>query len=407
MTANAPAPLMELDDALRLLADVVRPVTDTVEYPLADALGHITATAVTAPYALPPFDNTGVDGYAFRHADCLQGRLKNIGQSFAGEPFAGVLAEGCAAHIATGAVLPDGADTVVMQENVTLDGDAIIIDPIPAKGSNIRRAGVDIQAGAVAVAAHHRLSAQDIALLGALGRTLVTVVRPVRLGILATGTELQSAGSALGPGQIIDTNSLMLKQLLFGLPVTVTMLGALPDDRAATDAALRQAAKDHDIVISTGGVSVGQRDYIRDAMRDLGTVHFWKLALRPGRPVMFGEIGECLMLGLPGNPVSVMITFLLVGLPLLKSLWGMQPTLPPAFLVPVFETVRKEKHLRSFPRARLEWRDGGWQAVPFHDQSSNLLTSLAHRDGVLDLPTGITECPAGSMVSYRPFANFF
>jgi len=405
MSDEIPAPLLELDDAHRQMAEIVHPVSGVVTVNLADALGHVMAETVIAPYALPPFDNTGVDGFAFHHSDCENGRLKLVGQSLAGEPLMATLPPGCAVHIATGAVLPSGADTVAMQEYARLEGNDVFIDPIPPQGANIRRAGFDIRQGETAITTAHRLRPQDIALLGALGLTSVKVVRPLRIGVLATGTELQEVGARLENGQIIDTNSLMLKQLLFGWPIDVTMLGILPDDRAATDAMLLKAAADCDLLISTGGVSVGRRDYIRDAVQALGKVHFWKLALRPGRPVMFGEIGGCLILGLPGNPVSVLVTFYLVGMPLLQALWGMTPSLPPAFKVPLAETVRKEKHLRSFPRARLEFRHSTWQAVPFHDQSSNLFTSLVRSDGMLDLPTGLTEITAGTQVSFRPFSS--
>lgn len=397
--------LMELDNMLARLPKWVKAVCGVHDVALADVLGHIVADTILAPYALPPFDNTGVDGYAFRHKN-YQGSLKLVGQSLAGEPWQGELPTGCAAHIATGAVLPHGADTVAMQEYVKLDGDRIFIDPMPPEGANIRRKGNDIQKDAVVVAVGRRLQPQDIALCGALGLTQMKVKRRLRIGILATGTELRDAGSTLGVGQIIDTNSLMLRQMLANYPVDVDMLGALPDDRAATDVALKAASKKYDLVISTGGVSVGKRDYIRDAMLDIGKVHFWKLALRPGRPVMFGHIGDCLLLGLPGNPVSVMVTFYVVALPVLQALWGIVPCYPPAMSVVSLECITKEKHLRSFPRAKLEQGDGVLKARVLADQSSNLITSLTQSDGLLDLPTGISEIAAGDLVNFRPYSSF-
>ena len=407
MSDELPSPLLlELDAALKRLPAIIRPVTAHTSCPLDKAMGRITAHEIMAPYDLPPFDNTGVDGYAFRHADYRENGLRLAGQSLAGEPFRGVLPQGAAVHIATGAVLPSGADTVVMQEHVRTERDRITMDPVPEKGANIRRKGADIGEKAPVLAARHRLKPQDIALLGGLGFETIDVLRPLRIGILATGAELKPAGSRLDAGQIIDTNSLMLKQLLSTWPVTLTMLGALPDERAATDTALIKAASSHDLVISTGGVSVGRRDFIRDALQELGRVHFWKLALRPGRPVMFGEIDECLMLGLPGNPVSVLVTFYLVARSVILALLGMTPALPAGYDVCLAETIRKEKHLRSFPRVRLEVLDGQWQAIPFADQSSNLVSSLVRSDGLLDLPLGQTCIKAGTPVTFRPYTVF-
>jgi molybdopterin molybdotransferase len=405
ITAHA-TNLLDVGAAHQHIAQIVKPLLQSQTINLADALGHITTEAVMAPYALPPFDNTGVDGFAFCHADYISTGLALIGESLAGQPYADTLPHGCAAHIATGAVLPVGADTVAMQEYVLTNDTTITIDPLPPLGSNIRRSGNDVQKDALVLKSRHRLRPQDIALLGALGLTQIKVLRPLRIGILSTGSELQSHGSILSLGQIIDTNSLMLKHLLAGYPVEIDLLGALPDDRAKTDAMLLNASQTHDLIISTGGVSVGRKDFIRDALQTLGKVHFWKLALRPGKPVMFGAIGDCLMLGLPGNPVSVMVTFYIMALPILQALWGSIPSLPRGEMIPLAAPIQVERNLRCFPRGRLIQKNYEWSVLPYRDQSSNLLSSLTETDGLLDIPAGQMDLKVGTSVLFRSYSLF-
>jgi molybdopterin molybdotransferase len=386
---------------------VVRAVNGDEALETGQALGRCLAAPVTAPRALPPFDNTAVDGYAFRRTDVTDentARLTLQGESAAGVPFGGSLGYGAAIRISTGAVLPDGADTVAMQEDCRRDGDTIVVDPVPAIGANVRYAGGDIRLGDAALAAGQILRPQDVALLYALGVSGVCVKRRIKIAVASTGTELREAGSALGAGQIIDTNSTMLAQLLANFPVDVARLPALPDDRDLTIRAFAEAAGQYDLIVTTGGVSVGDHDHVRPALLANGQVDFWRLALRPGKPVLFGRIGEACMLGLPGNPVSAMVTLLVVGVPVVRKLLGM-PSVPlPGFTVPLAEAIGKSPRLREFPRVRLEWRDGKPQAVPFRDQSSNLLTSLAWADGILDLPEGPSRIAAGEDVTYRPFS---
>jgi molybdopterin molybdotransferase len=401
-----PSGTISLDDALAIIARVVRPVAETETVRLEDALGRCLAEPALAGRALPPFDNTAVDGYAFRRAD-VNGDgpacLTLIGESAAGIPFSGTLPPGAAIRISTGAVLPDGADTVAMQEDCRRDGDAVTIAPVPRMGANVRYAGNDIEAGAVAVAAGRRLRPPDIALLRALGAVDAKVTRRLSVAIASTGTELREAGADLLAGQIIETNGLMLAQFLAQLPVDVTLLDPLPDDRSLTEQALAAAGTRFDLIITTGGVSVGDHDHVRPALISEGRVHFWRIAIRPGKPVLFGEVGRAFMLGLPGNPVSAMVTFFMVAMPIVSALLGAEASPPPGFVVPLAGPLRKEPHLREFPRARLDWTDGAPRAVLYRDQSSNLLTSLAWADGLLDLPVGSRDLQAGDTVVYRPF----
>ncbi len=396
-----------LDDALAIVRDIVAPVGSDEILATGDALGRCLAASVIAPRALPPFDNTAVDGYAFRRADLAaagSGHLPLYGESAAGIPFSGTLPAGVAIRISTGAVLPDGADTVAMQEDCRVEGGVVTIDPIPPEYANVRFAGGDIRVGDVALEAGHRLRPQDIALLHALGVGVVAVKRLLRVAIASTGTELRETGATLGAGQIIETNAMMLAQSLANFPVDVTVLDPLPDDRALTEAAIADAGRNYDLIVTTGGVSVGDHDHVRPALSSQGAVHFWRLQLRPGKPVVFGQVGKAAMLGLPGNPVSALVTFLMVGLPVIQALLGAANRPVPGFIVALDSGMTKSPKLREFPRARLIWVDGEPRAELYRDQSSNLLTSLSWADGLLDLPTGISELKAGDRVIYRPFA---
>jgi len=280
----------------------------------------------------------------------------------------------------------------------------VIIDPVPAKAANVRFAGGDIEVGQVALTAGQRLRPQDVALLHALGVATVPVKRRLRVAIASTGTELRETGAALEAGQIIETNAAMLAQSLANFPADVTVLDPLPDDRALTERALAAAGAAYDMIVTTGGVSVGDHDHVRPALASQGTVHFWRLALRPGKPVVFGQVGQAAMLGLPGNPVSALVTFLMVALPVVKALLGAPDSPVPGFILPLAGGLTKSPKLREFPRVRLTWIGGTPHAEPYRDQSSNLLTSLAWADGILDLPAGISGLKFGDSVIYRPFA---
>ena len=401
---NPPIPL---DDALAIIRETVRPIGGDETVPVGEALGRCLAADVIAPRALPPFDNTAVDGYAFRHLDVAPAgpvRLRLHGESAAGVPFAGLLPKGAAIRISTGAVLPDGADTVVMQEDTQPDGDAILIDPVPPKAANVRFAGGDIRVGQTALTAGNRLRPQDVALLHGLGVANVPVKRRLCIAIASTGTELRETGATLEAGQIVETNAAMLAQSLANLPADVTVIDPLPDNRDLTEAALARAGADYDLIITTGGVSVGDHDHVRPALASQGTIHFWRLALRPGKPVVFGQVGGAAMLGLPGNPVSALVTFMIVALPVVKALLGVPASPAPGFVVPLAAGLTKSPKLREFPRVRLTWIDGAPHAEPYRDQSSNLLTSLSWADGILDLPVGVSELKAGDSVMYRPFS---
>jgi molybdopterin molybdotransferase len=291
-----------------------------------------------------------------------------------------------------------------MQEDTRIEEGTVVIDPVPPKAANVRFAGGDIEIGETALPVGHRLRPQDVALLHALGVATAAVKRRLKIAIASTGTELRETGAELEAGQIIETNAAMLAQSLANFPCDVTILNPLPDDRALTEAALAKAGGEYDLIVTTGGVSVGDHDHVRPALAARVTIHFWRLALRPGKPVVFGQVGEAAMLGLPGNPVSAFVTFLVVALPVVKALLGAPDRPAPGFVVKLAAGLTKSPKLREFPRARLVWTEGEPTAEPYPDQSSNLLTSLSWADGILDLPVGPSEFQAGDKVMYRPFA---
>jgi molybdopterin molybdotransferase len=392
--------MISLDDAFDIISRNVSAIQDTEFCLVENALGRIGAVDVVAPYALPPFTNTGVDGYAIRHQEGVT-TYNFVGASFAGEPFDKIIEHGQAVRIATGAALPEGADTVVMQEVCGVNEGILKVRDLPSKGSNIRHAGGDIAKGAIALQKGAMLRPQEIALLCALGIQKIEVVRKLRVAVASTGLELRQPGEPSSHGQIVDTNTLMLMQMLSQPGIEVTKLPALPDDLETTRSALDKASQNYDLVITTGGVSVGDRDFVRDVLHEDGNVLFWKIAIRPGKPVIAATIGSCIMIGLPGNPVSAFVTFHLIVRAALQRLRGKEIEMPSGFQVQLSESISKPEHLRSFSRTK--YRQG--MAIPYPDQSSNLYTSLTDADGVLDLPEGKASFTKGESVIFRPLGT--
>ncbi|GIL41704.1 gephyrin-like molybdotransferase Glp [Roseiterribacter gracilis] len=396
-----------LSDALALIAARVQPVAEIERVRLTDAIGRALAADIPAALTLPPFDNTGVDGWAFRHGDVgPDAKLQIVGESAAGIPFTGTLPAGRTTRISTGAVIPNGADTVVMQEDCTRDGDILVLNTVPKHGANIRKSGEDIRAGDLALGAGRRLAPQDLALLLSLGESHAPVRRKLRVGIISTGTELRTLDDGKGPpqeGQIFDSNRPMLAALLQRWPVEATTLPILTDDRAATERALLDASKTFDLLLTTGGVSVGDHDHVRPSVETLGEILFWRIAIRPGRPVLLGRIGNAHILGLPGNPVSVAVIFALLGRAVLSALAGFDAPRFVRIPVQLANAHTKPARLNEFVRARIE--DG--RATLYRAQGSNLLTSLAWSDGLCDLPAGRDSFAPGDVVDFLPFGGIF
>ena len=327
--------VMTLAEALELLTGQVVPVDGVERLPLVETLGRVLAEDVVSPLALPPFANSAMDGWAFAHdGRPADGWLSIVGRAAAGHPFAGRVGSGEAVRILTGAPLPEGADSVAMQEDCSAEDGRVRVPPALPPGANVRAAGEDVTAGAVVLAAGRRLRPQDLGMAAAVGRTGLVVRRPLSAALFSTGDEINEPGTVLPEGGIHDSNRFTVAALLRGLGIGVTDLGILPDDPARIGAALAAAAVGHDLILTSGGVSVGDEDHVKAVVRGLGTLHFWRLAIKPGKPVALGRIAGAAFVGLPGNPVAALVTFVAVVRPLLLAMMGARDTPPPACPVP-------------------------------------------------------------------------
>lgn len=387
----------------RLLAAVTT-VSGTERLDLLQALGRVLAAPVMAPFSLPREDHSALDGYALRGIDAQAGqRLRCIGRALAGAPWEGTVVPGSCARIMTGAVLPTGADTVIAQEDVQAEAAWITLGTTLTAGANVRRAGEDVRAGAEVLSAGTAIDARQIALLAALGLTATTVVRSVRVGLLSTGSELRTPGTVLAPGDLYDSNRPMLTALLQHPCVTLCDLGVVPDDPHLLAARLAQA-KDLDLLIASGGVSVGEADWVRPVLAELGQLDFWRVAVKPGRPLAFGRLGQIWFLGLPGNPVSAYVTFQLFVQPFLQRLAGLAMGEPVVLSAPLLAQARHRPGRTSFLRGRWECRgDANWGVVPMDAQGSAMLAGLAQADCLIELPADRAIFEVGESVKVRRF----
>ena len=415
-TGFAPAPgLMRLDEALRAIGERAATVVGIEAVPLAEADGRVLAADLAAPRDLPGFDNAAVDGYALRFADLARaggGVLPLAGRVAAGHPVAGHLASGRsdgphAVRIFTGAPLPAGFDTVAAQEDVVVADGAARFPAGLAAGANRRRAGEDIGQGAVAVQAGRRLGPADLALVAALGCATAEVRRRLRVAIASTGDELTEAGSPLRRSGLYDANRPMLVAMLRRLGCAVTDLGILPDRREAVAAALSAAAGAHDLVVTSGGVSVGEEDHVKAAVAALGRLDLWRLAIKPGRPLALGRVGDTPFVGLPGNPVAAFVTFAFVARHLVARLRGETYREPIAVAVPAGFEHAKRPGLREFVRVGLERDPAGRAILAKHPrQGAGMITSLSGSEGLAVLPEDVTRVAPGDPVGYVPFTAF-
>ena len=400
-------PLMPVEEARARILRMVSPVTGTEQVPLAGALGRVLARAVVSPMDVPAFDNSAMDGYAVRHADLAEGAvLRVVGRSMAGAPWPGTVEAGEAVRIMTGALLPEGADTVVMQERVEVEGERLRIEDEPSPGANVRRAGEDIRRGETVLAAGHRVNAADIGLLASVGVTELPVRRRPRVAFFSTGDELVPPGRPLAPGQIHDSNRHVLRAVLQRLDMEAHDLGVVPDERAATEEVLEEATAFADAVITSGGVSVGEADYVKETVERMGELALWRIRMKPGKPLAVGKIGRMLFFGLPGNPVSTLVTFLQFVRPALERLAGSEPRPPLRLEVPLAEGLRRNPGRQEYLRGRLE-RDarGRLQVRPNGPQGSHVMTSFREADCFIVLPPEVAEVAAGESVTVEPFCG--
>ena len=376
--------LLEVDDALAQMLAAAAPVGETEEVSTLQAAGRVLARVQSSTMDVPPLDNSAMDGYALRLADVAQpgARLK-VTQRIAAGSVGAPLAAGSAARIFTGAPIPAGADAVVMQEDTQVEGDAVIVNKAPQPGEWVRRRGSDIAKGAQILAAGRRLLPQDTGLAASVGIQALPVFRRVRLGLFFTGDELVMPGEPLAPGRIYNSNRFTLNGLAAGFGCEVRDYGIVPDSLAATRDTLRRAASENDIIITSGGVSVGEEDHVRPAVEAEGSLLMWRIAMKPGRPLAFGRVGKAAFIGLPGNPVSSFITFLVFARPFVLRTQGLASVEPQAIDARAdFDWPRPDAR-REFLRVRRN-AEGGLDLYPTQD--SAVLTSTAWADGVVDNP---------------------
>jgi molybdopterin molybdotransferase len=401
-------PLLPIAEMERLIAERVVPVAETEDLPLRAAPGRVVAADVVASIDLPPFDNSAVDGYAVRHADLAaahETRLIIAARVTAGSAAARPIAAGQAIRIFTGAPMPAGADTVFMQEDCRVEGDAVIVPAGLARGANRRLAGEDVRQQSVVLPAGRRLSAQDVALAAALGCTTVPVRRRVRVALFSTGDEVVEPGATRASTAIFDANRYLLSALLERLGADVTDLGILADEPQTLARAVKAAAGRHDLVVTSGGVSTGEADHVRTAVEAVGTLVFWRVAIKPGRPVAMGVIGGAAFVGLPGNPAAVYVTFARVVKPLFLRLAGASPQPSVALPVRAAFAYRKKKGRREYVRVALRTApDGTIEAVKHAQDGAGVITSLTETDGLVELPEDATTVEAGSTVGFLSYA---
>lgn len=401
--------LMRTDEALALLAEKIDCVTSTEAIATSDALGRVLREDIVAPGNIPPHDNSAVDGYAIYFDDLepeRPTRLRIAGRQAAGQRPVEAPAHGEALRIFTGAVMPDGPDTVMMQEDCTLEDDYVIVPAGIKQGANRRDAGEDVRAGSTVLHKGQRLRAQDLGQAAAVGRAALQVSRPLRVALFSTGDELREPGQELEAGAIHDSNRYTLVGLLKSLGCEVSDLGILRDNADSIVSALDQATANHDLIITSGGVSVGEEDHVKYAVETLGTMHAWRLAIKPGRPIALGQIGGVPFVGLPGNPVAVVVTYLVFVRPLLMRLMGGSIKAPQSFPVRADFSHRKKKDRREWVRVNLQPNgDGSWNAEKFPRDGAGILSSLVESQGLVELPEELTRVEPGMLVDYLPFSE--
>ena len=392
--------MLNVDDALRKLGDLTSPVLDTEVIPLTESKGRVVASTVDAPMDLPPFDASAMDGYALHANDLNQdGELAVVGESRAGHVCQDPVAPGTAIRIFTGAPIPRGTSAVVIQEDVERHGDQIRFRTSLEIGENIRSRGHDIAKTQLLAKGGDRLDAYKISWLAACGVTNVTAVRRIRVALFSTGDELIDPGTPLGPGQIYDANRTALRELVSERPVEVLDLGALPDNPQAINRALETAVETADVVVTSGGVSVGDADYVKDVVAQAGSLDFWKIALKPGKPLAVGRVGKALFFGLPGNPVSTIITYLLFVAPTIDRLCGMPDSKPYRLPAILQGTIEHHQGRREYVRGIFGTNGDRVTVSPTGDQSSNRLATFANANCLIVVPEQTDDIKAGSIVN--------
>lgn len=402
---------LSVSDVQKKIISDIKAINGTEQIDLRQALNRVLAQDIVATFDTPPCDNSGMDGYAFssneisNNPDAQSLTLKLVGQSFAGHPYEGNLSSGEAIRIMTGAKVPDDADTVVMQEHTETANDSMVtITTIPKPLANVRKAGDDLTTGEIFLQQGKKLSPTDLAFLATQGIAEVRVSRKLRVAFFSTGDELRSIGEPLGDGDIYDSNRYSLYGLLKNLDVELLDMGVIPDDRNAIEAAFSSASKLADAIITSGGVSVGDADFVKETLEKIGQINFWKIAMKPGKPLAFGTIGNSLFFGLPGNPVAVIATFYQFVQPALKRMKGQTIVLPLTVKAKTTEQLKKRPGRTDFQRGIMEQSDTGELTVRnAGTQASHVLTAMSRANCFIVIAAESGTIEAGEMVDVQPF----
>lgn len=406
-TPQKQSPWLHVHDAIERMTSAVKKVQGTEVLPIRDALNRVLAKDVISTMNVPPYANSAMDGYAVNSADLPQNgeaTLKLVGKSFAGIPFAGTVKPGECVRIMTGAQMANGTDTVIMQEQVTANDDVITIKSGHCQNENVRHIGEDIKDGDVVLKVGQLLSPAELGVLASLGVAEVTVSRQLRVAFFSTGDELRNVDQALEQGQIYDSNRYTLYGMLSNLGAELIDMGIIPDDREAIEKAFIKASEQADAIMTSGGVSVGEADFVKDTLDKLGKVDFWKIAMKPGKPLAFGFVNDAVFFGLPGNPVSVMATYYQFALPTLKTMMGLNATKATVVKVPCKTALRKAPGRTDFQRGILQTNEQGELVVEsIGMQASHVLSGMSKANCFIILPQDWGNVEAGTLVNVQPF----
>lgn len=399
--------LLSVSHALEKIRAALQPVAGFETLFLRNALGRVLYDDVRSPIDVPGYRNSAMDGYAIAHADLQSAgetQFRVVGTAFAGQPFTGSVGAGDAVRIMTGALVPEGLDTVIMQEQTVREGETVRIAGGHRQGDNVRGIGEDIARDSVVLQQGRRLRAADLGLLASLGIAEVRVRRSLRVAFFSTGDELRSLGQPLGAGQIYDSNRYTLHGMLSRLGVEIIDMGVIPDRREAIAEAFTSASTIADVLITSGGVSVGEADFVKETLDRLGQVNFWKIAMKPGKPLAFGKVNQAIFFGLPGNPVSAMATFYQIVQPALRQLMGEGEVMTPTLQVPCATRLKKSSGRQDFQRGILERNERGELTVrTTGPQGSHILSSMSHANCFIILPAEWGNVEAGTLVEVQPF----